>query len=275
MRLTLALMLSAPFALAACTDPFASLRTAPDPAAEAAPAQPAPVGPPAVSPLEQPIEVAVGEQLATVDGVTNRSHGFKAQGAGWTAHAAGNSTVFTNGGSKPRSVRVRKLAFAGGVEYIGVVSDRPYALRVTNVACSDGAGSHAFTARMTVQGRSLNGCADATTENPPKAPAAPGVTAKPAAPAKPKPATPAPATPAPATPAPATPAPATPAPATPAPATPAPETPAPTTPAPATPAPTTPAPATPAPATPAPTGPVVIPPPPFVLPPLGNPPSMN
>lgn len=263
MRLSLAMILCAPLAVAACTDPFASLgqKPAPEPVAVEAP-KPEPIRPPAVSPLEQPIEVAVLETSATVDGATNPVAAFKARGNEpfWSVHVGNGSAVYSTPDLSARSVPVRRIAFAKGVEYIGVMNDKPFALRVTGAACTDSMSGEKFefTARLSANGRSVNGCASATTENPPKAPAAKGASApktpaKPKAPAKPK--KPAPATP------------ATPAPATPAPVTTTPVTPAPV--APATPAPvvTTP------PVTTAPV--VVVPPSPLTLPPAAGTPSMN
>lgn len=261
MRLSLVLLAVAPLALAACTDPFAGLGKKPEPApavAVEAP-KPEPIRPPAVSPLDQPIEVAVLENAATVDAAVNAVSMFKAVGNEpfWSVHVGEGRAVYSTPDLSARSVKVRRIAFAKGVEYIGVMNDKAFALRITSGACSDGMSdkAHEFTARLTANGRSNDGCADATTEVPPKAPAAKGAS-KPAAPktsAKPKPAKPAPT------------APTTPPPVTPTPVTPAPVTPTPVTPAPVTP--TTPAPVTPVPATPpVPPAPIVIPPSPLVLP---------
>ncbi|MDO5647832.1 hypothetical protein [Paracoccus sp. (in: a-proteobacteria)] len=236
---------------------------------------------PAVSPLVQAIEVG-GETraLSTADAATYQQVAFAARGHGgaWTVGVDGGRANYRAGGTN-RRIDVNRIVFAQGVEYVGFLDGRAFVLNIRNAACRDTASGENFplTARLTVAGRSQNGCAAPATATA-SAPAASPTVAPVAGPARATPAraaTPA-RTPAPAA-RPATPAPATPAPATPEPAPAATTTPEPATPAPATPepAPAATAPATPAPATRA---PVVIPPAPFSLDnaaPVVTPPAAN
>lgn len=246
-------VLSMTVALAACGNlPFQQEERA----EEAAPATHS--GPPAVSPLEQPIETgAAGVPVATAEASTMATAIFRASGAGWTVTAADKTAVYERPGAKSVGVSVRRMTYGKGVEFIGTMNGSVFALNIRAQACEAGGQKAPFTANLRVGSQRLTGCAAATDTMPkaqvqassaaPKPKAAP----KPAAAAQPKPAAPAtPASPAPTTTAPATTAPATPAPETPAasaPATPAPATPATEAPAPATSAPATSAPATPAP----------------------------
>ncbi len=246
-------------------------------------------GPPTVSPIDQPIETG-GESRAvsTADAATMGTKMFRAAGQGWVATAGDSSVVYERPGQKSVGVTTRRMTYARGVEFIGVMSGRPFSLNVQSTECTDASGAkHPFTARLSAAGAKLTGCASATDTMPKAQIKASSATSKPKAAAKPAapkaapakaaepavtetPATTAPATTTPATtPATTTPAttsttpeattPATTTPATSAPAAPA--TPAPATTSPAITAPATPAPAVTAPATPAPvvTAPVVIP----------------
>lgn len=215
-------VLSMTVALAACGNlPFQQEERA----EEAAPATHS--GPPAVSPLEQPIETgAAGVPVATAEASTMATAIFRASGAGWTVTAADKTAVYERPGAKSVGVSVRRMTYGKGVEFIGTMNGSVFALNIRAQACEAGGQKAPFTANLRVGSQRLTGCAAATDTMPkaqvqassaaPKPKAAP----KPAAAAQPKPA--APATPAPATPATEAPAPATSAPATSAPATPAP-----------------------------------------------------
>lgn len=198
-------------------------------------------GPPGVSPLEQPIETgADGIAVATAEATTLNTAAFTARGNEpfWSVDAAGGTAIYkTPNNQKGRAIRVNRLNFAGGAEYVGVLDGRPFVLTVRGAACQDDMSGERFpmTAQLKVSGRSNSGCAG---------PAAPEVAAAVAAvkaPAPPAPRVTRTAAPKPAAPKPAAPKPAEPAPQ-PATATPATEdatateTPAttPTTPAPAT-----------------------------------------
>ena len=219
-------------------------------------------GPPGVSPLEQPIETgAEVRPVSTAEASTYNTAAFSAQGSqpAWAVDVAGSTAIYkTPDNQKGRPIRVNRLAFAQGVEYVGVHAGRPFVLNVRAAKCEDSASGQdfPFTARLTVSGKSQAGCAAAATAEVAQAVAA----TKAPAPAAPRQATttrrPAATRPAP------TPAAATeekPA-ATPATATPAPEAEEQTPPA-TTPATTTP-PAGTTPAAPASEGTADLPPPP-------------
>lgn len=190
-------------------------------------------GPPDVSPLQAPIETG-GEArpVSTAEASTFNTAAFSARGNEpfWSVDASGSTALYkTPENQKGRAVRVNRLAFAEGVEYIGVLNGRPFVLNIRGTACEDDMSGEKFpmTATLTVSGRSNKGCA---------APASAEVAAAVAAIKAPAPATPKPArtvTPKPAATRPA----ASPAPAATSTETPV-ETPAVTEPAPATAAPT-------------------------------------
>lgn len=237
MKMRLAAMAVLPLALAACDLPARLTGQVEEPPAE----QPSgPPVPPAITPLQQPIEIAGAEQRAvsTAEASTVNTRSYLAQGDGWSVEVQGDRALYKRGGGAGRSVAVNRLVFARGVEYVGVLDGAAFAVTIRGDAC----GSSPMTATVRAGGRTLNGCAAPTEARtlprPAPQPAARAATPRPAAT---RPATPAPApaatetpalagtTPAATAPAATTPAPATPAPAAPAPATPAPaaQTPAP------------------------------------------------
>ena len=209
-------------------------------------------GPPTVSPIDQPIETGTtGVAISTAEATTMATNMFRASGQGWVATAGANSVVYERPGQRSVGVSTRRMTYGKGVEFIGVMSGRPFALNIQAGECTDASGAkHPFTARLSTASGKQTGCAAATDVMPKAQVQASSATAKPkaaapkaapkaapaaAAPAEDKPdnaaTTPAattPATTAPATTAPSTTAPATTAPAT-TPATPG--TPAATTPA--------------------------------------------
>ncbi|MTH34584.1 hypothetical protein GL279_08225 [Paracoccus limosus] len=242
-------VLSMTVALTACGElPF--LKSTEAPAAPEAPATHA--GPPAVSPLEQPIETgSENVPVAMAEASTLGTAMFRAVGAGWTVTAADKTAVYERSGQKSVGVTVRRMTYAKGVEFIGTMNGSVFSLNVRAQSCEAGGSTAPFTARLKVGGQTLTGCATPTDSMPkaqvkassatpkPKATAKPAAT-KPVAPAS-KPAAASTTTTAPAT----STAPATTIPASPTTSpTPATETPATTTPvitAPANPAPETPA----------------------------------
>ena len=262
-------VLSMTVALAACGQlPFQkAAETAPAPAAAGH------SGPPAVSPLQQPIETGTTlTPVAVAEASTMNTAMFRATGSGWAVTADSKNAVLERTGAKSVGISVRRLTYARGVEFIGTLNGNVFSLNLQAEACRDGDVMTPFTARLRMGTQRLSGCA-AATETMPKAQTR-ASSAPPKPKNQPKPAKPAaPATPATTTPVPpalATAAPATPAPAATAPATPTPVTTAPATPAPA-PTATTPAtPAMPSTSTPAPAG---VPAPQLVLPPTPPAPS--
>ncbi|HRO16145.1 MAG TPA: hypothetical protein PLL33_14115, partial [Paracoccus sp. (in: a-proteobacteria)] len=221
-------LLALPLALAACdARSLADFRMPwdkPEAVAPAAPARPGIPEPTGASPLEQPLEVA-GRQtrVATAQAATIDVTDVAAAGEGWSVTVRGDSARFERPGAKAANVAVRRIVYARGLEYVGVLNGKPFTLNVSAQSC----GGQPLSAVLRANGNRHAGCATPLAPLPatarkaaPAKPAAQAAKKKPAATPARAPA-PAPAKPA----APATPPPAEPAPApTPAPVT----TPAPT-----------------------------------------------
>ena len=155
-------------------------------------------GPPGVSPLDAPIETgAEGAAVSTAEARTLNTNAFTARGNEpfWSVDASGKTAIYkTPSNQKGRAVRVERLTFAEGVEYIGVLDGSPFVLTVRGRDCTDSMSGQKFpmTAELKVGGRRNQGCAgpaspevaQAVAAIKAPAPAAP----KPAAVAKPKPA---------------------------------------------------------------------------------------
>ncbi|WP_374637365.1 hypothetical protein [Paracoccus sp. (in: a-proteobacteria)] len=262
-------VLSMTVALAACGElPF---QKGTEPAAQGH------VGPPGVSPLEQPIETGAAiAPVSTAEASTMGTAMFRAAGAGWTVTAADKNAVYERPGAKSVGVTVRRITYAKGVEFIGTMNGAVFSLNIQAAACEAGDVKTPFTAKLRVGSQRLSGCAQATDTMPKAQTRASSAPPKPKSQPKPapaKPASPAPAeavTTTPAAPAATTPAATTPAATTPAatgtttPATTAPATPA--APAPTS-APTPATPAMPSTSTPAPASGAAVPAPELVLPP--------
>lgn len=181
-------VLSMTLALAACGDQMPWEKKTVE---EAAPVAPTHSGPPAVSPLEQPIETgAAGVARATSEASTASTKFFRAAGQGWVATAGEGSVVYERPGQKSVGIAARRMGYARGVEFIGVMSGRPFSLNIQAAECTDASGAkHPFTARLSSAGGKLAGCASPTDSQPKaqvKASSATGTT-KPKA-AAPKPA---------------------------------------------------------------------------------------
>mgnify|MGYP000440950343 FL=1 len=141
-------VLSMTVALAACSElPF---QTAAKPEATGH------VGPPGVSPLEQPIET--GAELvpvATAEASTMSTAMFRASGAGWTVTAADKNAVYERAGAKSVGVSVRRVTYARGVEFIGTMNGAVFSLNVQAQACEAGDQKTPFTARLRVGSQRL------------------------------------------------------------------------------------------------------------------------
>ncbi len=166
-------------------------------------------GPPGVSPLEQPIETGTEVRpVSTAEAATYNTAAFSARGNEpfWAVDVAGSTAIYkTPDNQNGRPIRVNRLNFAQGVEYVGVHSGRPFVLNIRAAACQDSMSGDRFPfiARLTVSGRSEAGCAGpaaaevaqavaATRAPAPAAPRTAPVASRPAA-ARPAPApTPAP-----------------------------------------------------------------------------------
>lgn len=170
MKLRFAAIAVLPLALAACddaamTDLKAGLGMKPE-VAEQPETPPGPPVPPSVSPLEQPIELAGGEQIAapTAQAETLNTTAFTARGNEpfWSADASGDTVVYkTPENQTGRRISVRRLNFAGGVEFIGVLDGAAFALTVRGTDCVDDMSGEKFPMSSTLKigGRMSNGCA--------------------------------------------------------------------------------------------------------------------
>lgn len=190
-----------PLALAACDD---ELRLPWDRAAE--PEAPAVTGPPAVSPLEVPVEApdSAPVAIATAESRTLNETAFVAQGPGsaWRVEVNGNKARYRRAGARDVVLDVRRIVFSRGVEYVGTVGGAPFAVTVLGAGCETAGMERGWTmaARLRTGSRTLEGCA----ANAAKAPAStmpPAPAAQPAAPARKAPAASPPAAPKPSTPA--------------------------------------------------------------------------
>ena len=167
MKLRLAALALLPLALAACDDQAmndfqTSLGMKPE--VEEQPATPA--GPPAVSPLDQAIEVEGGETVAsaTANSETLNTVAFVARGNEpfWTVEASGERAVYkTPENQSGRSITVRRLTFAQGVEFVGTLDGSAFALTVRGTDCVDDMSGEKFpmSATLKIGGRTNNGCA--------------------------------------------------------------------------------------------------------------------
>ncbi|WP_405401581.1 COG3650 family protein [Paracoccus sp. Ld10] len=146
--------------------------------AEAQPEEPAGPRPPAVSPLEQPIETGtVGRVVPTAEPMTYRTTAFVAGGNEpfWTVEVSGNTAVYrTADDQSGRQIQVNRLVFNEGVEYIGVLGGRPFVLNLRAAECQDNMADKRYplTARLTVSGQGRPGCASAAQTPAPAAGAA-------------------------------------------------------------------------------------------------------
>ncbi|MGR3419713.1 MAG: COG3650 family protein, partial [Paracoccus sp. (in: a-proteobacteria)] len=122
--------------------------------------------PPAVSPLEQPIETGAmaPRPIPTVEPLTYRTTAFAASGNEpfWSVQINGNTATYrTPENGDGRGIQVNRLTFDEGVEYIGVLDGRPFALNLRAARCRDSMSGKRMplTARLTVTGDQYTGCA--------------------------------------------------------------------------------------------------------------------
>ncbi|WP_134679684.1 hypothetical protein [Paracoccus ravus] len=163
--------------------PFQS-KTAPDETTA-----PGPSGPPAVSPVDSPIETgAEGTPRATAEASTMNTAMFRAAGAGWTVTAANNRAVYERSGARSTAVTVRRMTYNRGVEFIGTMNGQVFALNIQAGACQAGDASTPFSAKLRVGSQRLSGCASATDTMPKAQVTASAAAPKPKSTAKPKPA---------------------------------------------------------------------------------------
>lgn len=161
MNLRLAL-LALPLALAGCDEQsMADLRMPwdrPEPVVEA-PAEPGPPTippPPQVSPVDQPLEIgAPGALRATGERETYQLTEVAASGEGWSVEVAEGRARFTRPGANPATVPVRRIVYAGGIEFVGELNGRVFAMTITPVDC----GRQPLTALLRANGNRYAGCA--------------------------------------------------------------------------------------------------------------------
>lgn len=172
-------------AVTACGElPFQN-KTPPETAATAE----QPKGPPAVSPIDQPIETgAEGTAVATAEASTMNTKMFRASGAGWTATAADKRAVYEAAGAKSTAVAVRRMTYARGVEFVGTMNGKVFSLNIQATECKAGDSALPFTAKLRTGGKTLTGCAGPTDTMPKAQVTASSAAPKPKAAAKPKPA---------------------------------------------------------------------------------------
>lgn len=133
--------------------------------APAEPEEPAGPRPPAVSPLEQPIETGAGARaIATAEPLTYRATAFVARGnePDWNVQISGTTAVYrTPDTPNGRQIAVSRIVFDRGVEYIGVLGGRPFVVNLRAAECQDSMSGDrsALTARLTVSGQTRTGCA--------------------------------------------------------------------------------------------------------------------
>lgn len=185
-----------PLTLAACDEAAMKEFRLPWDQPEAA-QEPGHVGPPEVSPVVQPIELEGSQPtaVATAEARTLNTDAFVAEGPGgaWRVEVADGKARYQRTGARDVTVDVRRIVFARGVEYVGVLGEQPFALTVIGTACTEAGMPRGWTmgARLKSGGRMVTGCAASAAEAPARAtpPAAPAA-ATPAATA-PQPAQPA------------------------------------------------------------------------------------
>lgn len=177
-------VLSMTLAIAACGElPFNK---------EAEPEAPGHTGPPGVSPIDQPIETGTETKaVSTAEATTMNTAIFRAVAAdgAWTVHAADKTAVYARPGQRSLGVTTRRITYAGGVEFIGVMNNRPFTLNVSATECRTASGERfPMSARLSANGARSTGCAGPATEMPKADAKAPGATPRARAATPPKPA---------------------------------------------------------------------------------------
>lgn len=145
----------------------------------AAPAEPATPRPPAVSPLEVPIETGVepGRLAINANAETLNAAGFAARGnePSWFVEVAGDTAIYKTPQSPGgRKVTVNRLTFPQGVEYVGTLDGRVFTINIRGNDCQDSMSGEKFpmSAALTVNGKTTAGCASPTAAPAPAAAAA-------------------------------------------------------------------------------------------------------
>lgn len=167
MKLRFGALALLPLALAACSEQAMSDFLGTEPEVQEQPAEPAgPPQPPAISPLDQAIEVQGGAQVAvpTAQAETYNAAAFVARGNEpfWIVEASGETAVYKTPENQTGSrVSVRRIPFAQGVEFIGTMGGSAFALTVRGTDCVDSMSGEKFpmTATLKIGSRINSGCA--------------------------------------------------------------------------------------------------------------------
>ena len=172
------LLAALPLALAACDGTAMSdLRNGlglGEAEAEAPETPPQPAGPPAVSPLDQAIEVpgSAQEPAPNANSETLNTAAFTARGNEpfWLIDVSGDTAIYkTPENQSGRSIAVRRLVFAQGVEYAGELNGQVFALTIRGNDCVDSMSGARFpmSAQLKIGGRMNAGCAAPAGQMPP------------------------------------------------------------------------------------------------------------
>lgn len=133
------------------------------------PETPSHSGPPTVSPLDQPIQTSDdGTAVSTAEARTMNTALFRATGDGgaWAVTTGNDMAVLERSGQRSVGVPVRRITYARGVEFVGQMSGRAFTVNITAQECTDGSGKQPFSARVSVAGQRLTGCATPTETMP-------------------------------------------------------------------------------------------------------------
>lgn len=133
---------------------------------EEQPAEPAQPRPPAVSPLDVPIETGAADPVAavTAESETLNTTAYAARGNEpfWLVEVSGNTAVYkTPGNQSGREITVQRLIFAQGVEYVGTLNGQVFALNIRGSECTDSMSGEEFpmSATLKIGNNAHRGCA--------------------------------------------------------------------------------------------------------------------
>lgn len=183
-RAAVALVL--PLALAGCGDLLDDLDLPgfgrKDEAATAA-TPPAAAQPPAVSPLEVPIEVTGAQKpVGTANAETVNVAAFTARGnqPAWWVSVNGDKALLKREGARDATITVNRVNFAQGVEFAGTLGGAVFSLTVRAGTCKDSLSGTRWPMSATVRwgGQGYAGCA-APAGGEPEMPAAQAATTAP------------------------------------------------------------------------------------------------
>ncbi|WP_299361852.1 hypothetical protein [uncultured Paracoccus sp.] len=173
-------LLAVPLALGACDEAaMADFRMPwdkPEPVVvePAEPAKPTIPAPPQVSPVEQPLELGgSATPRATAQAETVNLTAVAAAGEGWSVDIADGTARFARPGANTAQVRVNRLVYVGGVEFVGELNGRVFALTVSGADC----GPLPLTATLRANGNRYQGCAQPAAAAPASTTSAPSAAA--------------------------------------------------------------------------------------------------